>query len=244
MGVSNKLDQLHLEAQGNRWLHYFAIFNRVALAAGFITSAMVKIMGHRFASGLSANHPMGHYLEALHHTGYYYTFIGIVQVTAAILLLIPRTVILGALIYFPVILNICILSFAVRFEGSILTTPLMVLADLFLICWKYDKIKYILPINHSTIARNRSGEKKLDNRFPGKFFLAVFATVMVLVLAIRFGFDVMPRNSLKDCTAQFKGTNRTKAGAKFCDCIHIQGQPLDKSLAEYEKAPDNSTPAR
>src|SRR5215207_3889092 len=68
---------------------------------------------------------MGHYLEALHHTGFYYTFIGVVQILAAILLLVPRTVILGALLYFPLILNICVLSYAVRFEGSILTSPLM-----------------------------------------------------------------------------------------------------------------------
>src|ERR1700712_2895502 len=122
MSLSSKLDQLHLQAKGNRWLQYFTIFNRVALAAGFIPSGFVKIMGERFTS-LSNNHPMGHYLEALHHTGYYYTFIGIVQVTAALLLLIPRTAALGAVLYFPIILNICILSFAVRFDGSLLSSP-------------------------------------------------------------------------------------------------------------------------
>ena len=84
---------------------------------------MVKIVGERFASGLSDIHPMGAYLEALHHTGYYYTFIGIAQVVAAVLLLIPRTVTLGALLYFPIIVNIWLLSYAVRFEGSIVTSP-------------------------------------------------------------------------------------------------------------------------
>ncbi len=104
MSISAKLDQLHAEAKENKWLYYFAIFLRIALAFGFITSGMVKIMGERFASGLSVNHPMGKYLEALHHTGFYYTFIGIVQVIAAILLLIPRTVMLGALLSFTAII--------------------------------------------------------------------------------------------------------------------------------------------
>lgn len=103
-------------------------------------------MGERFTD-LSNNHPMGHYLEALHRTGYYYTFIGVLQVTAAILLLIPRTATLGALIYFPIILNICILSLAVRFDGSFVSAPLMVLANLYLLCWDYDKLKYIFPLN-------------------------------------------------------------------------------------------------
>lgn len=240
MSISSKLDQLHLEAKANKWLHYFAIFLRIALAWGFISSGMVKIMGERFASGLSVNHPMGQYLQALHHTGFYYTFIGAVQVIAAILLLVPRTVVLGALLYFPVILNICMLSYAVRFEGSLITSPLMVLGSLFLICWNYDKVKYILPFNHAIDHNDISKHKNPSNKFPKKFFLGVVATVITIILFIKLGFDIMPRNSLKDCNSEFIGTNRTKAGAEFCDCIHNQGQPLDSCLKEYNKAPDDT----
>jgi uncharacterized membrane protein YphA (DoxX/SURF4 family) len=235
MSISSKLDKLHAEARSNRWLRYFAIFLRLALAFGFITSGMVKIMGERFASGLSVNHPMGQYLEALHHTGFYYTFIGVMQVLAAILLLVPRTVALGALLYFTIILNICILSYAVRFEGSILSSPLMVLGALFLVCWNYDKIKYLLPFKHATLPK----QETYSNKFPVKFFSGVAITVAAIVLFNLFGFDVMPRNSLRDCTTQFVGTNRTKAGAAFCDCIHKQGQPLDSCLKAYRKAPDD-----
>ena len=145
MSISFTLDRLHFRVKQNRWLRYFAIFNRIVLSIGFLPAGLVKIVGERFASGLSVKHPMGHYLEALHRTGYYYTFIGVLQVIAAILLLIPRTATLGALIYFPIILNICILSFAVRFEGSLLFSPLMVLANLYLLCWDYDKLKFIFP---------------------------------------------------------------------------------------------------
>jgi uncharacterized membrane protein YphA (DoxX/SURF4 family) len=240
MSISSKLDQLHLEAKGNKWLHYFATFLRLALSFGFVTSGMVKIVGERFASGLSVNHPMGQYLEALHHTGFYYTFIGVVQVIAAILLLLPRTVILGALLYFPVILNICILSYAVRFEGSILTSPLMVLGSLFLICWNYEKIKYILPFKETIVPNSPPKQKNLNNKFPTKFFLGVVATVIAILLLIMFGLGVMPRNNLKDCNSQFVGSDRTKAGAEFCDCIHNQGQPLDNCLKKYNTTPDDS----
>ena len=243
MSLSSKLDQLHFQAKGNRWLQYFAIFNRVALAAGFIPSGFVKIMGERFTS-LANNHPMGHYLEALHHTGYYYTFIGIVQVTAALLLLIPRTAALGAVLYFPVILNICILSFAVRFDGSLLSSPLMVLGDLYLLCWYYDKLKYILPFSHHANMDSPPKQKVLSNKFPFAFFSGVVATVIILVLVIRYGFGILPRNTLSDCKQQFKGTNRTTAGAAFCDCIHNQGKPLDQALEQYKKAPDDITPTR
>lgn len=126
---------------------------------------MTKIVGERFASGLSKLHPMGAYLEALHHTGYYYTFIGMAQVIAAILLLIPQTVALGALLYFPIIVNIWILSFALRFEGSFLTSPLMVLANVYLLVWNYDSIKYILPLKNFTTTSYLKNLKNTQKNF-------------------------------------------------------------------------------
>jgi uncharacterized membrane protein YphA (DoxX/SURF4 family) len=144
MNISDRLDRIHTEVKRNRWLKYLSIISRVALAAGFLPSGFVKIAGERFTA-LSACHPMGHYLDALYRTGFYYTSIGIFQVSAPILLLIPRTAIFGAVLYFPIILNICILSYSVRFEGSIASSPLMVLANLYLFCWHYDRLKYILP---------------------------------------------------------------------------------------------------
>ncbi len=238
MGVFSKLDRLHFKAKNNKWLRYFAIFNRIALAAGFIIAGLVKIMGERFASGLSVNHPMGHYLEALFHTGYYYPFIGIMQVAAALLLLIPRTATLGAIIYFPIILNICILSFALRFDGSLLSSPLMVLANLYLLCWDYDKLQLIVSPNHPAILKPT--RQSLSSKFPTKFFIGVVATVIILLVVITNAYKILPRNSLSDCEKQFKGTNRTKAGQNFCDCIHNQGEPLDKCLEEYKKAPDDT----
>src|ERR1044071_1188880 len=103
MSISDKLNDVYYEAKGNKWFHYFVVFCRVVLALGFIPSGIVKVMGERFASGLSVNHPLGHYLEALYHTEYYYTFIGVSQLIIALLLLIPRTALLGALMYFPII---------------------------------------------------------------------------------------------------------------------------------------------
>ena len=148
MNLTSFLDRIHYKARQNRKLKYLTIFTRIGLAFGFLPSGFVKIMGERFTA-LSVKHPMGHYLEALHRTGYYYTFVGIMQVVAAVLLLIPRTATLGVLIYFPIILNIWILSWAVRFEGSFVSSPLMTLACLYLLCWDYHKLKFILPFNKS-----------------------------------------------------------------------------------------------
>lgn len=147
MSIAYTLDRLHQRARQNKRLLYFTLFTRFALALGFLPSGFVKIAGERFTA-LSECHPMGHYLHALYRTGFYYTFVGVMQVIAACLLLIPRTATLGALIYFPVILNIWILTLSVRFEGSMLSSPLMVLANVYLLCWDYDKLKFIFFHKH------------------------------------------------------------------------------------------------
>lgn len=240
MSISSTLDRLHLQAKQNRWLWFFSIFCRLALAAGFFPAGIVKIMGERFASGLSANHPMGHYLEALHLTGYYYTFIGVVQITAAIMLLIPRTATLGAFLYFPVILNICILTYATRFDGSLFTAPLMVLANLYVLGWNYEKWKYILPFNRPAISDGLTRKKNLSNKFPTLFFAGVFAAVIVFVAVVPSLYSILPRNTLTQCIKQFKDSRRAKAGEDFCGCIHKNGEPLDKCLNEYNNAPEDT----
>lgn len=153
MGISATLDRVHSSVKRQKGLQYFAVFNRIALAFGFLPSGYVKVAGERFTS-LATCHPMGHYLQAFYQTGFYYTAVGVFQMTAACLLLIPRTATLGAVIYFPIILNICLLSLAVRFEGSLITSPLMVLANLYLLCWDYDKLKFILPFQPQKLPAN------------------------------------------------------------------------------------------
>lgn len=235
MNISRRLNQVYYEAKGNKWFHYFAVFCRVMLALGFIPSGIVKVMGERFASGLSVNHPLGHYLEALHHTGYYYTFIGISQLIIALLLLIPRTALLGALMYFPIILNICILTYAVRFEGTRITT-LMVLANLYLLCWDYDRIKYILPFKQAKEENYVAKKKTLSNRFPFLFFGCVFAMIASVILINYFLYDIRPGNSLIECTNGCAGNSNPKACLDFCNCIHNKGKTLNECLIEYNKA--------
>lgn len=234
MKLSSRIDQLHANVRKNKWLGYFTIFLRIALAYAFIFAGFVKVNGERFTS-LSNNHPMGHYLEALFHTGYYYTFIGVAQMLAGLLLLIPRTALLGAIIYFPLILNICILSFAVRFDGSVLTSPLMVLANLYLLCWDYHRIKYILPFKKSAFDDILPDFKDRSTKFPFKFLAGVFVT-MVIVVVLVFTMNqkaVMPRNNISDCEYQCPDSSNSEACISFCECIHQDGNSLDDCLNRY-----------
>jgi len=234
MSIFTKLENFYYEAKGNKWFRYFTVFCRVGLALGFIPSGIVKIMGERFTA-LPANHPLGHYFDALYQTGYYYTFIGIGQIITALLLLIPRTALLGAIIYFPTILNICILAYATRFEGTRITT-LMLLANLYLLCWDYDRIKYILPFKQSNTEIYATKKKTLSNKFPFLFFGGVFVTVVLVIVINIFIFEIRPGNSLIECKNGCLGSKYPDASRKFCDCIYNQGKSLDKCLEVYKQA--------
>ena len=229
-----KLEQSYYEAKGNKWFRYFTVFCRVALALGFIPSGVVKIMGERFTA-LPANHPLGHYFDALFQTGYYYTFIGAGQLIIALLLLIPRTALLGAIMYFPTILNICILAYATRFEGTRITT-LMLLANVYLLCWDYDRIKHILPFKRFNEAIDPTKKKAVSNKFPFMFFGGVLVTAALVIVINIFIFEIRPGNSLEECTNGCAGSKYPKASCEFCDCIYNQGKQLDTCLKKYKQA--------
>lgn len=224
-----KATTLLAELRRNRWLRYFAVFCRIALALGFIPSGLVKVTGERF-TGLPSNHPLGHYFDALYLTDSYYTFIGVGQLLTALLLLIPRTALLGAIFYLPIILNICVLTYATRFEGTRIAT-LMLLANLFLLAWDYPQLKHILPLSRA--AENPPVVE--TRKFPVLFFAFVFAMALLVIVINIFVFDVRPGNSAIECTNGCSG-NPT-ACQHFCDCIFKKGDPLKVCLKEYREEP-------
>jgi hypothetical protein len=142
MTLEETLDKLHATVTRNKWLQLFTAFTRLLLSVGFIPPSIKKILGQPFTV-LPDSNPVGHYFNALYQTGFYYEFIGWGQLFAAILLLFPRTAHLGALMFFPIILNIAVLTCSVGFAGTNYITAMMLLAATYLICWDYDRLKAI-----------------------------------------------------------------------------------------------------
>src|SRR6185295_12153362 len=230
----NRIEEIYYEAKSDKWFTRFAVFCRIALALSFIPAGYVKIMGERFAAGLSPNNPLGHYFDALYLTGYYYTFIGIAQIVIAILLLIPRTSLLGALMYFPIIVNICVLTYATRFDGTRGVT-MMVLACLFLLIWDYDRLKHILPFKQPKTDPHVL-KKPLGKRLRIIFFGGSFAVLAFIIIGTFYLYEIVPGNSEDECRNQCASSKNPEACENFCDCIYSQGQPLDSCLATFNKA--------
>ena len=131
------------------------IFTAVTALVDALHTALVRVLWagvhsaelqsmHRPFTILPDSNPVGHYFNALYQTGFYYEFLGWSQLTAAVLLLIPRTSHIGALAFLPIIVNIAVLTSSVGFKGTWVITILMSIAGLYLVCWEYDRFKPIV----------------------------------------------------------------------------------------------------
>ncbi|WP_246067749.1 hypothetical protein [Changchengzhania lutea] len=60
----------------------------------FIPSGLTKLSGNRFTL-LDVNNPVGFFFEALYSTGFYWKFLGLSQLLAAVCIVIPRIIFFG-----------------------------------------------------------------------------------------------------------------------------------------------------
>ncbi|RZJ67360.1 MAG: DoxX family membrane protein [Flavobacterium sp.] len=118
---------------------------RALLFLAFLPSGYKKLAGLRFTQ-IGIDNPVGFFFEALYRCGIYWNFLGFMQLLAGILLLIPRTSTLGALLYLPIVLNILIIVCGMHFTGTPIVVGLMLLANLYLLFWEYPKMKRIVQI--------------------------------------------------------------------------------------------------
>ena len=146
MPKTTGLDRLHARVVDFAPARWLMILTRLLLAVGFAPSGLRKVMGERFTL-LGPEVPLGFLFEALYQSGFYYRFIGLAQVLAALLLLSPRTATLGAVIYFPIILNIFVITVSLNFRGTPLVTGLMLLGSVFLLCWDYPRLRSVFSRN-------------------------------------------------------------------------------------------------
>lgn len=115
---------------------------RLLLAAGFVPTGLVKLLGMRFTA-ISPEVPLGAFFEALYQSGLYWRFLGLAQVVAGALVLVPATATVGALAFFAILLNIFVITLSFDFHGTPYVTGAMVGAALYLLVWDYHRLRGI-----------------------------------------------------------------------------------------------------
>jgi uncharacterized membrane protein YphA (DoxX/SURF4 family) len=128
----------------------FTIFVRYLLGIAFVWASILKIKGIRFEPNSGENTPidsLSHLLEAMYRSGFYWYFIGWGQLIAGLLIMSQIFSTLGAVVYFPIMLTIFVLTTA--FQGPIFLTmtSLMLLTNIYLLLWDWNKLKFIILNN-------------------------------------------------------------------------------------------------
>jgi uncharacterized membrane protein YphA (DoxX/SURF4 family) len=128
----------------------FTIFVRYLLGIAFVWASILKIKGIRFEPNSGENTPIGslsHLLEAMYRSGFYWYFIGWGQLIAGLLIMSQIFSTLGAVVYFPIMLAIFVLTTAFQGPVFLTMTSLMLLTNVYLLLWDWNKLKFIILNN-------------------------------------------------------------------------------------------------
>lgn len=114
----------------------FIIYTRYLIGGAFVFASLIKIKGTRFTSESGESNPIDsawHFFETLYQSGLYWQFIGISQLIAGFVLMTQRYSKLGAILNFPIILNIFVVTLSYYFAYTPVITGPILLANFLLI---------------------------------------------------------------------------------------------------------------
>ncbi len=141
----------------------FTILLRYVLGGAFVYASIFKILGIRFTPESGENAPINtlpHFMEAMYQSGYYWYFIGWGQLIIGFLLISQLFSTLGAVAFFPLMLNIVIITTSFDSVGILTITCLMLLANIYLLLWDWNKLKFIVLPHPQHYADNNAALSK------------------------------------------------------------------------------------
>lgn len=131
------------------WAQIFIIYTRYLIGGTFVFASLIKIKGHRFTSESGAENAINsawHFFETMYQSGLYWKFIGVGQLLAGLLLMTQKYAKLGALVNFPIILNIFVITLSYDFAFTPVVTGLMLMANLLLLIWDWNELKVLFNL--------------------------------------------------------------------------------------------------
>ncbi|GAB3934764.1 hypothetical protein [Mucilaginibacter myungsuensis] len=130
----------------NLLLQVFTINLRYLLGSAFVYASIFKINGIRFMPKPTEGTPintLSHFFEAMYQAGVYWHFIGWGQLIAGFLIMSQSFSTLGAVAFFPLILNIFVITISFNAPNILLVTTLMLFANTYLLIWDWNRLKFI-----------------------------------------------------------------------------------------------------
>jgi uncharacterized membrane protein YphA (DoxX/SURF4 family) len=132
------IDRVLVRARRTRWVNVFVVNLRFLIGFAFVPAALKKLLDQPFTD--PANHGRFHdFLHAFHATGWFYQFVGVMQLVAATLLFTQRFALLGALVALPILTTITVFCWSTQVYPTATIATLMWLGTLGLVSWDFHK---------------------------------------------------------------------------------------------------------
>lgn len=150
MNFDNWIENL----RGKKWLQIFVIYTRYLIGGAFVFASIVKIKSERFFTAVenisdAPWHSVGNYFETMYQSGLYWNFLGWGQLIAGLLLLTQKYAKLGAIAFFPIILNVFVITISYDFHATPIITFFMMLASIMLLLWHWGELKILFNLPYS-----------------------------------------------------------------------------------------------
>ena len=137
------IDTLH----SRRWAHLAVSNLRILLGFAFLPSGLKKVLGQPFTDPQNTG-AFHEFLHAFHATGFFYPFVGAVQLTIAVLLMTQTFAALGALMALPVMTTILVFCWSTGVVPTAVVTTFMFLGFVALLVWDIDRLLPIIKPGH------------------------------------------------------------------------------------------------
>ena len=134
-----------------RWASLCIVNLRILIGFAFLPAALKKLLDQPFTDP-SNRGPFHDFLHAFHATGWFYQFVGVCQLVAALLLFSQRFALLGALVALPIITAITAFCWSTQVYPTATVATLMWLGTVLLVVWDVDRWRGVFAARPEPVA--------------------------------------------------------------------------------------------
>lgn len=136
--LSRRLRQRVSSLRQRRWASLCVVHLRLLIGFAFLPAGLKKVLAEPFTAPENVG-TFHEFLRAFHATGFFYQFVGGVQLVAALLLLSQRFAAWGAALVLPLLTAILVLCWSTGVYPTAVVVSLMFLGTLVLLAWELPR---------------------------------------------------------------------------------------------------------
>ena len=157
------LDDVLLRARRKRWAQLAVTNLRIFVGFAFVPSGLKKVLAEPFTDP-NLHGPFHDFLHAFHATGWFYQFVGAMQLVTATLLITQRFATVGALFATPILTTILVFCWSTKVYPTATVVTLMWLGTLALVVWDWPKWRAIFARDAEHEVRAGLSEVPINRR--------------------------------------------------------------------------------